>query len=106
MQLMQHRSEEDYMRHTHDKDVMLKKYQEQADDVLRLKNNCNCLIEQKARLEEELNNLYGILYLEHSLSKRKDIKAKSKLRNLPFEWKVWKGHIGDLSQLKMRKLDN
>lgn len=38
------------MRYAHDKDMMLKKYQEQADEVLRLRANCNCLLEQKTRL--------------------------------------------------------
>ena len=57
MQLVNHRSEEDYMRYAHDKDTMIKKYQEQADELLRLRANCNCLLEQKTRLEEEVNNL-------------------------------------------------
>jgi len=50
-------AEEDFLRHNSDKDIMLRKYQEQADEVLRLRNNCNCLLEQKTRLEEELNSL-------------------------------------------------
>ena len=57
MQVMQNRAEEDQMRNNYDKDIMFKKYQEQADEVLRLRNNCNCLVEQKTRLEEELSNL-------------------------------------------------
>lgn len=44
MQMLQHRSEEDLIRHAHDKDVLLGKYQEQANEVLRLKNTSACLL--------------------------------------------------------------
>lgn len=66
------------MRYAHDKDVMLKKYQEQADEVLRLRANCNTLIEQKTRLDEEVNNLYIAEDLEHSSSKRRGTRTNWK----------------------------
>ena len=55
--MRQLQAEEEFLRHSSDKDIMLQKYQEQADEVLRLRNNSNCLLEQKTHLEEELNNL-------------------------------------------------
>mgnify|MGYP000032372562 CR=1 FL=1 len=58
MQIIQNRAEEDHLRNNNDKDMMLKKYSEQADEILRLRSNLNCLVEQKTRLEEELGNLY------------------------------------------------
>lgn len=52
MQVLQHRSEEDQVRHTYDKDILLGKYQDQTNELLRLKNTSSCLLEQKVRLEE------------------------------------------------------
>lgn len=57
MQLAHHRSEEDYMRYNHDKDVLFTKYQEQAEELLRLRSSFNNLLEQKTRIEEELSNV-------------------------------------------------
>ena len=45
------------MKFTHDKDVLFTKYQEQAEELLRLRSNFNSLLEQKTRIEEELNNV-------------------------------------------------
>jgi hypothetical protein len=44
MQLAHHRSEEDYMRFVHDKDMLFTKYQEQAEELLRLRSNFNALL--------------------------------------------------------------
>jgi hypothetical protein len=50
MQVVQHRTSEDQLRNHHDKDLLLKKYEEQAEEYLRLRANYNALLEQKTRL--------------------------------------------------------
>lgn len=57
MQLIHHKSSEDQMRFGYDKDTLLKKYEEQTEEYLRLRANYNALLEQKTRLEEELSHL-------------------------------------------------
>lgn len=57
LQINHHRYEEDNLRYSHDKDMLLKKYQEQTEELLRLRANYNGLLEQKTRLEEELSHL-------------------------------------------------
>jgi hypothetical protein len=57
--MVQHRSSEEQVRSHHDKDMLLKKYEEQAEEYLRLRANYNSLLEQKTRLEEEITHLYS-----------------------------------------------
>lgn len=57
MQLIHQKTSEDQMRFGYDKDTLLKKYEEQAEEYLRLRANYNALLEQKTRLEEELSHL-------------------------------------------------
>ena len=57
LQLNNHRHVEEQQRHTHDKDSLLTKYQEQTDELLRARANCSALMEQKTRLEEEVSHL-------------------------------------------------
>jgi hypothetical protein len=52
LQVNHHRYEEDNVRYSYDKDLLLKKYQEQTEELLRLRANYNGLLEQKTRLEE------------------------------------------------------
>jgi hypothetical protein len=57
MQMVQHRSSEEQVRNTHDRDLLFKKYEEQSEEYLRLRANFNGLLEQKTRLEEEVTRL-------------------------------------------------
>jgi hypothetical protein len=61
-----HRASEDQVRYGYDKDVIIKKYEEQTEEYMRLRANYNGLLEQKTRLEEELSHLYATCYLDRS----------------------------------------
>lgn len=45
------------MKSTYDKDLILRKYEEQNEEIIRLKRANGELMEQKVRLEEEVEHL-------------------------------------------------
>lgn len=45
------------MRNAYDKDLILRKYEEQNDEIIRLKRANGELMEHKGRLEEEVERL-------------------------------------------------
>lgn len=63
-QLLSNKFEGDIMRNFHEKDMLLRKYESQAEELLQARKTVNNLLEHKTKLEEELQHMAFLLERE------------------------------------------
>ena len=80
--LINQRFEEDYVKSCHERDTIVRKFENQAEEVLYLKKTLNNLIDGKTKLEDEIQRLTFLLEKEADRFSIESREAKIRLENM------------------------